>query len=140
MITVKNLFAVLNDALSNLSKQNDNLHDKFNNFIESNINKCDALFDKKESERTTILSNKASLIKSRKGLLNYYKRIINFKEMNDVEDFRKLVYKVTILDQTNLVIKLSLNPIDNLNLLLYSSDINLKIGSSYKDLNYTIFL
>ena len=60
--------------------------------------------------------------------------------MNDVEDFRKLVYKVTILDQTNLVIKLSLNPIDNLNLLLYSSDINLKIGSSYKDLNYTIFL
>lgn len=109
-------------------------------FIESNINKCDALFDKKESERTTILSNKASLIKSRKGLLNYYKRIINFKEMNDVEDFRKLVYKVTILDQTNLVIKLSLNPIDNLNLLLYSSDINLKIGSSYKDLNYTIFL
>ncbi len=140
MITVKNLFAVLNDALSNLSKQSNSLYDKFNNFIESNINKCDALFDKKESERTTILSNKASLIKSRKGLLNYYKRIINFKEMNDVEDFRKLVYKVTILDQTNLVIKLSLNPIDNLNLLLYSSDINLKIGSSYKDLNYTIFL
>ncbi len=140
MLTVKNLFLILNDALNKLSKNNDNLHSIFSEFVNDNIKSCKALFDNDLENRVDILSNKASLTKSKKNILNYISRIKRFKETEDILEYRKIVCKVIINDKLNIDIKLSLNPLESLNLELISSSITLRIGNGNKELNYRVLL
>jgi len=140
MLTVKNLFLILNDALNKLSKNNDNLHSIFSEFVNDNIKSCKALFDNDLENRVDILSNKASLTKSKKNILNYISRIKRFKEIEDILEYRKIVCKVIINDKLNIDIKLSLNPLESLNLELISSSITLRIGNGNKELNYRVLL
>ncbi len=140
MLTVKNLFLILNDAINELSKNSDNLHSIFSEFINDNIKSCKALFDNDLENRVDILSNKASLTKSKKNILNYISRIKRFKESEDILEYRKIVYKVIINDKLNIDIKLSLNPLESLNLELISSSITLTIGNGNKELNYRVLL
>ena len=140
MLTVKNLFLILNDAINELSKNSDNLHSIFSEFINDNIKSCKTLFDNDLENRVDILSNKASLTKSKKNILNYISRIKRFKESEDILEYRKIVGKVIINDKLDIDIKLSLNPLDSLNLELLTSSITLRIGNGNKELNYRVLL
>ena len=54
----------------------------FSEFINDNIKSCKTLFDNDLENRVDILSNKASLTKSKKNILNYISRIKRFKNLN----------------------------------------------------------
>jgi len=115
------------------------LNSFFTPFLNENIEKCNELNKSCVGDKTIILTNKSSLIKSQKRLPNYIKRLRLFKTSNDIEYLRKFVHKVTIIDSLNIEIKLSLNPIDSLNLFIGSGTVNYKIGNLFKDVSYTIF-
>ncbi len=139
MLKADNLFILLNDALTNLSSASDTLGSIFTPFLNENIEKCNELNKYCVGDKAIILTNKSSLIKSQKRLPNYIKRLRLFKTSNDIEYLRKFVHKVTIIDSLNIEIKLSLNPIDSLNLFIGSGTVNYKIGNLFKDVSYTIF-
>lgn len=139
MIKTVNLFILLNDALTNLSSASDTLGPVFTSFLNDNIKICNNLNESNGEDKTVILTNKASLIKSQKRLPNYIKRLRFFKTASDIEYLRKFVHKVTIIDPLNIEIKLSLNPIETMNLFIGAGTVNYKIGNLYKDVSYKIF-
>lgn len=140
MIRVDNLFIILNDALKKLSQMGSDFTSICTKFINAGIEDLEFQLIDNENDKTTILGDKVSLKNSKNKLPNYIKWIKSFESFDSIEMFQRLVGKVTIVNTSNINIKLSLNHLEDRNLHITSFSIQIKVGNILKELNYHIFL
>ncbi len=140
MVTVKNLFALLNNALGKLSMQSFQFASETSSLLNSKISECDELLSVDVENKLETLTRKVSLIAASKKLLSFSKQVKNYSLLHDVRDFKKLVRLVEIIDSTSFAIRLSLVEDNSLDTLVLQSSVNLKVGNLYRDVTFFIYL
>ena len=139
MITIHNLFLLLNGAIQKTTGTVDNLSSTFTNTINHHLLQCEESLES-ATDKSDLLSLKLKLMRSKKSLPNYIKILRTTKQLTTVEDFRKLISKVSIINSNTIKIKLSLLDYLDTDIELTSSIIQLKIKSSLKDINYHVVI
>ncbi len=140
MVTVKNLYAILNDALITLSKSLINVGDVFSPLIKERLKKVEKDIKTGTTNKIDLLNNKVILLEGLRKCLNFNRRIKNYKELTTIEEFKALVRGVDILEDGSFKIKLSLLETDILDYPLLHSSINLRVGNGNKDIVFFIFI
>lgn len=140
MLTVKNLFILLNDSLENLSKQIQSIYPIITQLISDKLSLCESKIFDDSSERINLLTTKVSLIDGKSGLPRFIRNIKSFTNSEDVNYFKNFVKSVEIIDSENIKIKLSLISDDSLDVPLFSRNITLRIGNTNKDITYYLFV
>lgn len=134
MITVNNLFVLLNDALGKLSLESH----KLSSTITSLINTKLALLE--HSASMNDLTTKVSLINAKGRLPSFIKLVRNYSIKSTIEEFKRYVRVVEMKDKYTYVIRLSLAANNAIDTLLLESKLNMKIGSSIQEATFYIFV
>lgn len=140
MLRVDNLFIILNDALTKLSQSSADISVIFTKVINDSLMLYSNASEDTSHNKRTLLSNKVSLLNSKKILPNYVKRIKNFKSNHSIDEFRNIIDKVKIIDASTFEIKLSLVNLESINYFVTHSIISIKIGNLMKEIKYYIVL
>lgn len=140
MITVKNLFLVLNNALSKLSRLTIENSAVFSSVIDNFMNKIEKEISKNENTRLSLLSKRAMLLESKRKLPIFIRRLKNYYELDNIEDFKFFVRNVEILDEGEIKINLNLLLDDVINIPLLNSSISLRVGNAQKDVPFFVFV
>ena len=138
MITVKNLFLILNDSLIKLKNSPIKLSSVFLNYIQSELSINCGILETQNIDKIQALSNKTLLLKSKNKVPSFVKKIRTFKPSISIDDLRLLVDTVTIDNSFTFIINLSILKGFKAELSLLSSTISLKIGSRQKDVKYIL--
>lgn len=138
MITVNNLFLLLNDALSKVKSLGFSLSSEAKTLIDDALLECDKSLAEDDSNAIKILEHKTRLISTKKSLSSYIRILNLFKSYSTIDQFKNLISKVIIVNSNTIVVKLSL--IDSLlgDHELLNSSIPLKIKSVISDISYTV--
>jgi len=138
MITIKNLFLILNDSLIKLKNSTIGLNSMFLNYIQTELSTNDSILKSQNTDKINSLSSKTLLLKCKAKVPNFVKKVRTFKPLSSIEDFKLMIDKVTIDDSYTCIIKLNILKDLNAELPLLSSIINLKVGSKQKDIKYIL--
>lgn len=141
MITIKNLFAILNDGLSKLSRLIiDSLDNPFAPIINSALDNCEYELSIAHDNKATLLKEKVNLLEAKKRIASHTKMIKAFKDMEHIDQFKSLVRNVEIIDSTNIKINLALVSSNYINKLILKSSITLRVGNGNKDIIFFIYV
>lgn len=141
MITVKNLFAILNDGLNKLSKLfNDSFENPFAPIIINALLTCENELSINQDNKAELLKEKVNLLDAKRKIASHTKMIKTFKSMEDINSFKSLIRNVEIMDPTNIRINLSLVSSNYVNKLILESSITLRVGNGNKDINFFIYV
>lgn len=140
MVTVKNLYAMLNNALGKLSIQSFQFTSETSLLLNNKIAECEGILLIDPEHKLETLKKKTSLIAASKKLLSFSKQLKNYSLLNDVRDFKKFVRLVEMIDNTSFAIRLSLVEDNSLDTLVLQSSVNLKVGNLYRDVSFFIYL
>jgi len=139
-MTVENLFLLLNNALGKLSQQSHTLNSEINNLLDQAINQLIVVGNNVTEEKLEPLTKKVSLNNAKNRLLNFIKQIKHFSNMNEVEEFKRLVRVVEMVDRQTYNIRLALVEDNSLDFCLLNSKITLKVGAKNRDVSFFIYL
>lgn len=140
MITVKNLFAILNESLENLSKQINEISPIIFELINQNLSITEQKIKRADGDKIDLLNKKVSLIDGKKKYPSFIRAIKYFTNLDNIDDFKNYIKSVDIIDSDNLKIRLSLISDDSLDIPLFTSNINLRVGNGNKDITYSLFI
>ena len=139
-MTVENLFLLLNNALGKLSQQSHTLNSEINNLLDQAINQLIVVGNNVTEEKLELLTKKVSINNAKNRLLNFIKQIKHFSNMNEVEEFKRLVRVVEMVDRQTYNIRLALVEDNSLDFCLLNSKITLKVGAKNRDVSFFIYL
>ncbi len=137
MITVKNLFALLNDALASLSVMVNNGFG-FSDILSSALSLIESELETAVDNKNQLLTQKVLLIEGQRRIGAFIRIIKNFKTMDNVEDFKTLVKNVEILKNGKIKINLSLIEGTMINETILDSSISLRVGNTTKKLLFFV--
>ncbi len=139
-MTVENLFLMLNNALGKLSQQSHTLNSEINNLLDQAINQLIVVGNNVTEEKLELLTKRVSLNNAKNRLLNFIKQIRHFSNMNEVEEFKRLVRVVEMVNRQTYNIRLALVEDNSLDFCLLNSKITLKVGAKNRDVSFFIYL
>lgn len=139
MITIKNLFLILNDALYKLSESVDVITNAITSLLNTSLKNCEHQLET-SNEKILLLNTKINLLNAKRNFPSFIKHLRNFSGYENIDDFKKLVQCVDILEDGNIKIKLALLQSDLLNVSLLESSITLRVGNGNKDLVFFVFI
>lgn len=140
MVTVNNLYAILNDALGKLSLQSLQFAGNVSSLITAKLAECETQLSVDSEHKVDLLTTKVSLIAANKKVLSFTKQLKNYSLLNDISDFKKFVRVVELIDNTTFAIRLALVEDNSLDTLLLQSKVHLKVGNIYRDVSFFIYL
>lgn len=137
MITVSNLFLILNDALAKVKQIVSKLPGIITDTINMKLENIENELIFADSNKVDLLSEKTKLINAKKKVPTFIKRIKNFKPLDDIVDFKKLVSLVTVNAIDKYEIKLNVIN-DNSSLDILYDQLNLKMKYKEQDVYYMV--
>lgn len=137
MITVNNLFAVLNKALNELSVLVNNGY-SFSETISDALTKCEKEISTTTGDKSELLHNKIHLIEAKKLLPIFTRKIKEFKQVDCIDKFKALIRNVIIEENGTLGINLGLVKSNLISHVVFESDMSLKVGNKEKAVHYFI--
>ena len=138
MITVNNLFALINDAINSVKDSSANLSSTILTFINTRLTDYENSLSNTNVDKPDLLSKKIKLLKAKKRVPNFIKQIKSYRPLSVIEDIKKIVDKVTIHNLSNFNIRFNLINDDDLSLHLIDSSITLKLGYKNIEINYSV--
>lgn len=135
-MSVDNLFLLLNNALGNLSQQSHTLNSEINNLLNQAINQLIIVGNNVTAEKLEILTKRVSLNNAKNRILSFIKQIRHFSNRNDIDEFKRLVRVVEMIDRQTYNIRLALVEDNSLNFCLLNSKITLKVGAKNRDVSF----
>lgn len=139
MITVNNLFAILNKALNELSILINNGY-SFSETINDALLKNEDAISGATVDRAELLHTKVHLIEAQKLLPIFTRKIKEFQPLNHIDQFKVLIREVVIEENGTLGINLGLVKSDVISHVIFESEVTLKIGNKEKAINYFVAL
>lgn len=139
MVTVKNLFSILNHAFNHLKSLEYSLSTVLTKCINELVQTNNSILNDTESKIDCISTN-LLLNKSKSLLPSYIKRIRSFKDLSDIKSFRKLVESVTIDFDYIFLIKLNVINNNKMNQRIFDSSVYLKVGNIMKEMKHSIYI
>ncbi len=141
MITIKNLFAILNDGLNKLSKLfNDAFENPLTPIINDALYSCENELKDNYKNKAELLKEKVHLLEAKRKIASYTKMIKSFKDMDNIDSFKTLVRNVEIINPTNIRINLGLVSSNYVNKRILKSSITLRVGNGNKDIIFFIYI
>lgn len=140
MVTVNNLFLILNDALVNISKGLNSFIPEISNHIKSQLLMIEENADSSTSDTISYLTQKLVLTNSKDSLPPFIKKLRSYKSLSNIDDFRNLIQKVIITENYDFIVKLKIIENDQINYEIFSSSINLKVKSRLSDIKYSVYI
>lgn len=140
MLTINNLFALVNDALDKVKGSSSTLASKITMYINTALSSYEEKLINPQSDKAEILSKKIKMLGCKKKLPNFVKQVKSFSPATNIEDIKRLVNKVTINNISDINIRLNLINDDALSIYLLSSSVNLKLGYKNININYSVYI
>lgn len=139
MVTVRNLFSILNDALNKLKVLDYSLSAKVTEFINRSLAENESILEDAD-DKVGLISTRLMLKQSKTSLPNYIKRIKSFKGLDDIDSFKKMIDSIILDGNYHFYIKLKVISDDKLNAHIYDSSINLKVGNLIREVKYSVYI
>lgn len=139
MITVNNLFAVMNDAFKKLSEAFINGL-SFTEIINDNLISCESKLVDSPDNKTYLLNKKVALIEAKRNLSLFIGRVKSFRPLDNTDAFKYYVRGVIIESDGAIRINLNLLNGNFLNHQVLKSAIELRVGNSNKMVPFFIYL
>lgn len=139
MITVSNLFLILNHAIQNTKDVITKVSTDVSKFIGEKLNSINESLLTTEINSVELLTEKIIFLQSKRDLSSFIRKFKNTAMLSSVEDFRIIIQKVIIDENYRFSIKLNLIGNHDTNIEIIRSTINLKIGSANKDVHYIVY-
>lgn len=136
-ITVKNLFAVMNKALSELSLSLYNGY-SFIGTIDQTLEKCEAVLLLEENDKTKLLKERAILLDAQRNIPTFVRQIKTFKPMEDIDSFKSLVRNVIIEQDGRIRININLIKENLIQDVILESSVELRVGNGNKTIEYLL--
>lgn len=134
-ITIKNLFAIMNKALSELSLSIYNGY-SFLETINEALEKCEAdlLFEK--NDKTKLLKERALLSDAQRNITTFVRQVKTFKPMEHIDSFKTLVRNVIIEQDGRIRININLVKDNLIQAVILESSVELRVGNGNKIIEY----
>ena len=137
MITVTNLYTILNKALNELSILVNNGY-SFSETLNDALTKCEQDINSASGDKSELLHNKIHLHEAKKLLPIFTRKIKEFKILDHIDKFKVLIRDVIIEENGILGINLGLVKRDIISHTIFESNISLKVGNKERNINYFI--
>lgn len=134
-ITVKNLFIIMNKALSELSVSVFNGY-SFNETINDSLQTCELALELEKNDKTKLLKERAILAEAKRIIPNFVRKIKSFKPMDDIDFFKTLVRNVIIQDDGRIRININLIKENYNQDIILESSVELRVGNGNKVIEY----
>ena len=140
MITVNNLFLLLNDSLNNTKQRIGDTTSMISDYITSCIQEIDTELTTSAVYRIENLSKRTLLLQSKKKLPSYIRSIKAFKKADSIEDMKKYIRLVRINDYNSYSVYLNVLSGNESEYHLFDSEMSLKLKYSIQNVKYSVYI